>query len=422
MSNTISPKLRQSIINFPSNPARGQVTRFCQTNGISRSVFYKIKTRVEQDGADQALTPRKRGPAQAPPGRTSQTLEAMALQIRFDLTSQGLDAGPLSVAAQMRRRGVMPPSRATLARIFTRNQVVKPEPSKRPRASYRRFTYPAPNGLWQMDGTEFELDNGTKRVIFQVEDDHSRKILANSVSKTENGPAAIKVVSAAISRYGVPQRFLTDNHLALNQHRRGKTAPLEKFLKSLGVHTMSGQVKHPQTQGKNERLHQTLHKFLNAHRPIYSAKRLVELLEEFTAYYNQDRPHQALDTTIDQTPDMAYAATAKAPAPKPPDPTPKPTKPDRHVLGQTPPINDQPGGLISAERKVNTTGQIHILGCVIYVGTRLNGQVCHILWDQNTITVFDPDGSEIGQTPRPRTPPKGKSHRISFATKGFICH
>ena len=39
----------------------------------------------------------------------------------------------------------MPPSRATIARILSRRGLVTPQPRKRPRSSYRRFTYPRPN-------------------------------------------------------------------------------------------------------------------------------------------------------------------------------------------------------------------------------------------------------------------------------------
>ena len=413
MSNSLPAKTRQTIIDFPDRPARGEVTRFCRTHGISTSVFYKIKTRAKRDGADQALVPDRRGPKGPPPNRTSPIIEEIALSIRAKLASEGFDAGPLSVAAQMRLRGLNPPSRAALARIFTRHGVVIPEPKKRPRSSYTRFVYPAPNGCWQLDGTDFLLDSGVKRVILQVEDDNSRKILSNLVARSESGPAVIEVVSQAINHYGVPQRFLTDNALALNQHRRGRIAPLEKYLQALGVTTMSGQFKHPQTQGKNERLHGTLLRFLEAHRPIWTDKQLTSLVEEFTDYYNHHRPHQSLDIRTDQTPAEAYNATPKAPPPAPPAPpaeTQPVAKPPRRVRGQAPSLDSQPAAIESAERKVNRAGEINICQCRIYLGTRRAGQIVHILWDTTTLNVFDPEGTEIGAITRPDPPPPAGQH------------
>ena len=239
------------------------------------------------------------------------------MQVRAQLKTDGWDHGPLSVAAAMRRQGVTPPSRATLARIFTRHGVVTPEPAKRPRASYRRFRYPDPNGCWQLDGFECRLDDeaGSKRCVLQVEDDHSRFILASHVARAETSEAAITVVATAIGRHGAPARFLTDNGTAFNQSRRGGTSQLETYLRRQGVAPITGRPGKPTTQGKNERLHQTIHKFLDAHRPIRTASRLVELVDEFDEYYNTQRAHQALDP--DQTPAEAYQARPKA-VPGPP--------------------------------------------------------------------------------------------------------
>ena len=69
MTKPIPPKVRQAIIDFPDNPARGQVTRFCKANSLSRSVFYKIKTQAKQQGATLALTPGRPGPGNPPPGK-----------------------------------------------------------------------------------------------------------------------------------------------------------------------------------------------------------------------------------------------------------------------------------------------------------------------------------------------------------------
>ena len=66
----------------------------------------------------------------------------------------------------------------------------------------------------------------------------------------------------------------------------------------------------PTTQGKNERLHQTIQRFLDAHRPIRTASRLAALVDKFDDYYNTQRAHQALDP--DQTPAVAYQARLKA--------------------------------------------------------------------------------------------------------------
>jgi transposase InsO family protein len=311
----------------------------------------------------------------------------------------------------MRRQGVTPPSRATLARIFTRHGVVTPEPAKRPRASYRRFRYPDPNGCWQLDGFECRLDDeaGSKRCVLQVEDDHSRFILASHVARAETSDAAITVVAEAIRRHGAPARFLTDNGAAFNQSRRGGTSQLETYLKRQGVAPITGRPGKPTTQGKNERLHQTIQRFLDAHRPIRTAGRLAALVDKFDDYYNTQRAHQALDP--DQTPAVAYQARPKAvPGPPPVEaaiPTairatrgPVKSGIGRRIMGERAVSND-PDAARWADRTVSTTGRIHICNAKIYVGNNRVGQTLHVLVDQHTIEIFDPDGTLLGSVPHP---------------------
>jgi hypothetical protein len=80
----------------------------------------------------------------------------------------------------------------------------------------------------------------------------------------------------------------------------------------LGVRQKNGSPGHPQTQGKTERFHQTLQRWLRA-RP--TARILAELqrqLDQFREHYNERRPHRALQR---HTPGQAYRATPKAAPP-----------------------------------------------------------------------------------------------------------
>ena len=419
MAARIDARVRQLIIAFPDRPRRGEVTRFCREHGISRAEFYKVRTRARTEGKVAAVTP-KQPVAKSVKRRTSDGLEATALRVRAELKRAGWDHGPLSVAAAMRRQGLTPPSRATLARIFTRHGVVTPEPAKRPRASYRRFRYPDPNGCWQLDGFEYRLDDeaGSKRCVLQVEDDHSRFILASHVARSETGEAAITVVGTAIGRHGAPARFLTDNGTAFNLSRRGGTSQLEAYLRRQGVAPITGRPGKPTTQGKNERLHRTIQQFLDAHRPIRTEKRLIELLDEFDEYYNTQRAHQALDP--DQTPAQAYQARPKAvpgpptPAIAPPVAAPTSTPGRRTVNSGTArrmrgehALTDAAGTTRWADRRVSDSGRIHICHAKIYVSTRLAGQTLHVMFDATTIEIFDPDGTFLGHVPHPGNVPTG---------------
>lgn len=231
-----------------------------------------------------------------------------------------MDHGPISVHEKMRSLGMGPvPSTASLSRIFREQGVAKVEPRKKPRASYRRFVYPAPNACWQLDATEYVLTGGRKCVIFQLIDDHSRLAIASHVSWGETSEGAIAVVSKGIAAHGVPQRLLSDNGAALNPSRRGVLGQLVAYLRSLGVEPITGKPYKPTTQGKNERFHQTLFRFLDKQPLAESLEQLQAQVDAFDLIYNTERPHQALPGRV--TPATAWAST---PVVEPPRPVPQP--------------------------------------------------------------------------------------------------
>jgi transposase InsO family protein len=100
-------------------------------------------------------------------------------------------------------------------------------------------------------------------VIFHLIDDHARFAVASHVAWGETSEAAIAVVRKGIEAHGVPQRLLSDNGAALNPSRRGALGQLVAYVTTLGVEAITGKPYKPTTQGKNERFHQTLFRFLD---------------------------------------------------------------------------------------------------------------------------------------------------------------
>lgn len=311
----VDPRVRLAITQWPDDAPRGAVTTFCAEHEISRKTFYAIRARVLTDGAAAALEPRSRRPNTSP-SRTSDEVKQQALDVRAALESSGLDHGPISVHDKMRNLGLAPvPSIASLARIFRAAGVARVEPKKKPRSAWRRFVYPAPNACWQLDATEYVLTGGRKCVIFQLIDDHSRYAVGSHVAWGETSDAAVTVFDKAVAAHGVPQRLLSDNGVALNPSRRGVLGRLVVRAMELGTEPITGKPYKPTTQGKNERFHQTLFRYLDK-QPL--AKDLAELqaqVDTFDHIYNAERPHQGLPGRV--TPLAAWQATAKAEPPRP---------------------------------------------------------------------------------------------------------
>ena len=331
----VDPSVRLAIARWPRDAPRGAVSAFCAECGISRNTFYKLRRRAVDEGEAAVLEPRSRRPASSPT-RIGDERVAQALRVRAALASSGLDAGPVSVCDKMASMGLDAPSPSSLARIFRQARVARADPAKRPRASWRRFVYPAPNACWQMDATGYVLAGGRPVVVFQVIDDHSRLAVASLVAQGETSQAAIEAFDRGVARHGVPQRLLTDNGAAMNPTRRGRKGALVEHVRALGVEAITGKPHHPTTQGKNERFHQTLMRYLHT-RPL--ARSLTELQAQVDAFdhiYNTQRPHQGLPGRM--TPQQAWDATAKAdpPRPRPPSAAPRPRPRPDHARAAKP--------------------------------------------------------------------------------------
>lgn len=318
----IDPRVRLAISQWPDDAPRGAVSTFCAEHGISRKSFYALRNRAKTDGPAAVLEPRTRRPRSSP-STLSDEVREQAIKVRAALEASGLDHGPISVHEKMRMMGLeQVPSTASLARIFRVAGVARLEPKKKPRSAWRRFVYPAPNACWQLDATEYVLSGGRKCVIFQLIDDHSRFAVASHVAWGETAEAAIAVVDRAIAAHGVPQRLLSDNGAALNPSRRGHNGQLVAHVSRLGVEAITGKPHKPTTQGKNERFHQTLFRYLDKQPLAETLDELQAQVDAFDHIYNTERPHQGLPGRI--TPLTAWEATPKADPPRP--------KPDRPMF------------------------------------------------------------------------------------------
>jgi putative transposase len=324
-SEPIDPRVRLAISQWPDDAPRGAVSTFCAEHGISRKSFYELRKRARVDGPAAVLEPRSRRPRSSP-SKLADEVKAQAVQVRAALEACGLDHGPISVHDKMHAMGLDPvPSVASLARIFRQAGVARPEPKKKPRSAWRRFVYPAPNACWQLDATEYVLTGGRRCVIFQLIDDHSRYAVASHVAWSKTAAAAMVVFDKAVAAHGVPQRLLSDNGAALNPSRRGLLGQFVVHLMRLGVEPITGKPYKPTTQGKNERFHQTLFRYLDKQPLATTLAELQAQVDAFDHTYNTARTHEGLPGRI--TPRTAWEATPKAEAPRPSPTAPGPTGP-----------------------------------------------------------------------------------------------
>jgi transposase InsO family protein len=289
------------------------VSEVARSYGVARSWIYTLLDRYRTDG-EAAFEPRSRRPKSSP-AATSADAVALIVRLRKELSGQGLDAGPDTIAWHLEHHHQVRVSAATVARYLTRaGLVVVPEPKKRPKSSYIRFAAEQPNECWQSDFTHYPLAGGAGTEILTWLDDHSRLALRVTAWNRVTGPVVLAEFRAAVAVYGAPASTLTDNGMVfttrLSGGRGGRNA-FEHELRRLGIKQKNGKPNHPQTQGKVERFQQTLKNWLAAQDPQPAdLAQLQALLDEFTSYYNARRPHKSLPGR--GTPAAAYAARPKA--------------------------------------------------------------------------------------------------------------
>jgi hypothetical protein len=156
--------------------------------------------------------------------------------------------------------------------------------------------------------------------------------------------------------------------------RKGKVL-LQSELERLGVISKNSRPYHPQTCGKIERLHQTLKRYLARQKPARTLQELQAQLDTFAHYYNDIRPHRALNG---RTPLQSYNARVKA---RPPGHTP----PNTHFRVREDKIDQ--GGTVTLRHH----SRLHHIG----IGrTHKHRQIKLLIADQH-IRIIDPQTGQL---------------------------
>lgn len=202
-------------------------------HGVSWRWVHELVTRYEEGGLEavEARSTRPHSNSRATP----ETVRSQILRLRADLTQQGLDAGPATIAVHLERSGLTAPSTSTIRRILHAEGLITPEPKKRPRSSLRRFAADQPNECWQSDFTHWTLADGTDVEIITWLDDHSRYVLHLTAHPRVTGTIVIDTFTATINTHGTPASTLTDNGSVYTSRFTGGRNGFECLLNTLHI-------------------------------------------------------------------------------------------------------------------------------------------------------------------------------------------
>ena len=263
--------------------------------GVSEGWVSKLVARWRVEG-DAAFEARSRRPGSSPSKVSDETVE-LVVNLRSELSVQGLDAGPHTISWHLQQRHQITVSPSTVRRRLVDLGLVEPNPKKRPRSSYVRFEADLPNEMWQSDFCHWRLADGAETEILTWLDDHSRCALSVTAHRRITGPIVVDTFNQTCADHGVPASTLTDNAMVYTTRfsgGKGGRNAFEARLAHLGTEQKNSAPNHPTTCGKVERFQQTLKKWLTAQRRANDLNELQGLLDEFTDTYNSHLPHRAL--------------------------------------------------------------------------------------------------------------------------------
>jgi putative transposase len=183
-------------------------------------------------------------------------------------------------------------------------QAIYPKPkTSRPHPQNKVYPYllrnlkiDRPNQVWAADITYIPMNRGFMYLV-AVMDWHSRKVLSWRVSNTLDADFCVAAVADAISHYGVPEIFNTD------QGAQFTSSAFTSLLKDHDINiSMDGRGR-VQDNIFIERLWWTLKYHYLYLWSFNNGSQLRQGLDQWFRFYNQERSHQALDN---MTPDEVY--------------------------------------------------------------------------------------------------------------------
>lgn len=214
---------------------------------------------------------------------------AGARMLRDLLAGEGIRVGRLHVSTLMKRMGI--------EAIYRKPNTSKPAPGHKVYPYLlRRQPVTRPNQVWAMDITYIPMARGFV-YLAAVVDWFSRRVLAWRLSISMDVGFCIEAVEEALSRYGSPEIFNTDqgsqftsmaftgllreNGIAISMDGRGS------WRDNVFVERLWRSIKYEEV-------------YLHAYDTVSDARASIG---RYLAFYNGRRPHSSLDR---KTPDTAY--------------------------------------------------------------------------------------------------------------------
>lgn len=263
----------------------------CREYGISRPTGDKWIARYL---AGENLDDLSRAP-KTHPNRTDPETEKKIVEYREKYPAIG--ALKMRKMMENEQHGDLPSAR-TFNSIFKRNGLISKEASEAA-TPYQRFEKSYPNEMLQADFKgHFLMKDGKRCHPLNIIDDYSRFSLCCAPLLSETFDDVYAQFERVFKEYGMPFSLLCDNGNPWGTPQSTGFSRFEVKLMELGILVLHGRIRHPQTQGKQERFNGSFTRECLKLNTFENQVDAARKFEEYRIFYNTKRPHQALDMLV----------------------------------------------------------------------------------------------------------------------------
>ncbi len=337
-----------------ADSGKEEMSGLCREFEISRPTGYLWLARYRECERLQELAEKSRRPHSSP-RQTSTEWEDRVVALR----QSHPDWGAEKLRVVLERDQVRLP-RITIHRILLRKGLVQEQ--DRHRAAVQRFAREAPNQLWQMDFKGMPESRGC--LPLSMLDDHSRFLVGLIELASTRAEPVRQSLQTVFEGHGLPDGMLMDHGSPWwNMQSEAGWTWLTVWLMKQGIRLYMSGYRHPQTQGKVERMHGSLEAAM-VKRGKPEGEPWQPWLDAFRQEYNHVRPHEALGMDV---PAQHW------------HPSSRPFQPEPSLWDYPDPAN---------VRKVRQNGGISLQGRIYFVGRALIGEPVQLQWVEDRILVF----------------------------------
>lgn len=302
-------ELRTEFVILADQPSTN-MAQLCRRFNISRKTGYKWLRRYRKEGME-GLKNRSRQPHHSP-NKTPLAIEQAVVNARRqhpgwggrklrhwlygEIKEEKLSLDPKQI-----------PAASTITAILDRRGLLDTADSPGRQSPWKRFEYPEPNDLWQMDFKgEFAMDNTALCYPLTIIDDHSRYSLALDACPNQKRNTVKGHLIHCFRRYGMPAALLCDNgppwgSVQGPKNGRPTYTKLGAWLIRLGIQLIYSTPGRPQGKGKNERFNGTLKAELLRFRSFTDLRDAQNKFNRWWTLYNSRRAHESLDMKVPGT-------------------------------------------------------------------------------------------------------------------------